>query len=75
MPQNGEIANPAMLDNPDGDVWKVSSTTYPPTYWKCSLVLNGNPAANGGGGIMHTFSEEDIGGWYSKSRRCSYADH
>ena len=31
MPQNGEIANPAMLDNPDGDVWKIGSTTYPPT--------------------------------------------
>ena len=58
MPQNGEIANPAMLDNPDGDVWKIGITTYPPTpIGSAPLVLNGNPAANGGGGIMHTFGK------------------
>ena len=58
MPQNGEIANPAMLDNPDGDVWKIGSTTYPPKpIGSAPLVLNGNPAANGGGGIMHTFGK------------------
>ena len=40
-----------MLDNPDGDVWKIG-TTYPPTpIGSAPLVLNGNPAANGGGGI------------------------
>ena len=58
MPQNGEIANPAMLDNPDGDVWKIGITTYPPTpIGSAPLVLNGNPEKEGAGGIMHTFGK------------------
>ena len=53
MPQNGEIANPAMLDNPDGDVWKIGSTLFPPTPIGSSLlVLSGNPS--GGRGISTT---------------------
>tara|TARA_B100000902_G_scaffold33406_1_gene40042 strand:+ start:5314 stop:5820 length:507 start_codon:yes stop_codon:yes gene_type:complete len=55
MPQ-GEIANPAMLDQPDTpDVWKIGSTLFPPTPIGSSLlILGGNPATSGGRGISTT---------------------
>ena len=50
---NGDIANPAMLDNPDGPVWSIGITTYPPTPIGSSLlVLEGD--AEGNRAIMTT---------------------
>ena len=55
---NGEIANQYMLVQPAGDVWKIGSTTYPPTpIGSAPLVLGGNPAKAGAGGINHTFGQ------------------
>tara|TARA_A100001234_G_scaffold203345_1_gene197419 strand:+ start:86 stop:589 length:504 start_codon:yes stop_codon:yes gene_type:complete len=55
---NGEIANPAMLDQPAGDVWKIGTTLFPPTpIGSAPLILGGNPAKAGAGGINHTFGQ------------------
>ena len=55
---NGEIANPAMLDQPAGDVCKIGTTLFPPTPIGSSpLILGGNPAKAGAGGINHTFGQ------------------